>query len=88
MSDSVLLRDDQPVDPDDELLVAYLDDELDVEERKGVEKRLVAETEFQRRLQALQTGWEWLDELPVESNNEKLVESTIESLLNSENFVS
>lgn len=81
MSDSVLLTDDQPVDPDDELLVAYLDDELDDGERKAVEKRLVAETEFQRRLQALQTGWEWLDELPDESTNEKLVESTIELLV-------
>ncbi|QDV43129.1 hypothetical protein Enr13x_29830 [Stieleria neptunia] len=81
MSESVLLTDDEPVDPDDELLVAYLDDELDDAERKAVEKRLVAETEFQRRLQTLQTGWEWLDELPSESNNEKLVESTIELLV-------
>ncbi len=81
MSESVLLTDDEPVDPDDELLVAYLDDELDDTERKAVEKRLVAETEFQRRLQTLQSGWEWLDELPSESNNEKLVESTIELLV-------
>ena len=78
MSDSVLLADDHPVDPDDELLVAYLDDELDDEQRKAVEKRLVAEVEFQRRLQSLETGWEWLNELPNESTNEKLVESTIE----------
>ena len=42
---------------------------------------LVEEVEFQRRLQALQTGWEWLDELPDESSNEKLVESTIELLV-------
>ncbi|MDV6033991.1 MAG: hypothetical protein F9B45_28645 [Phycisphaera sp. RhM] len=81
MSESVLLTDDEPVDPDDELLVAYLDDELDDAERKAVEKRLVAETEFQRRLQTLQSGWEWLDELPSESTNEKLVESTIELLV-------
>ncbi|QEF99554.1 hypothetical protein Mal15_36190 [Stieleria maiorica] len=81
MSESVLLTDDQPVDPDDELLVAYLDDELDDEQRKAVEKRLVAETAFQRRLQTLQTGWEWLDDLPTEPNNEKLVESTIELLV-------
>ena len=40
MSDSVLLTDDNPVDPDDELLVAYLDDELNDEERKAVEKLL------------------------------------------------
>ena len=78
MSESVLLADDQPVDPDDELLVAYLDDELDDKTRKKVEQRLVAEVDFRLRLQALQTGWEWLDELPNESTNEKLVESTIE----------
>ena len=73
MSESVLLADDQPVDPDDELLVAYLDDELDDKTRKAVEQRLVAEVDFRLRLQALQTGWGWLDELPNESTNEKLV---------------
>ncbi len=78
MSDSVLIADDQPVDPDDELLVAYLDDELGDDERKSVEERLVGEVEFQRRLQSLQSGWEWLDELPGEAANEHLVESTIE----------
>lgn len=78
MSESVLLTDDHPVDPDDELLVAYLDGELEDTERAAVERRLVGEIEFRQRLQTLQTGWEWLDELPNESTNEKLVESTIE----------
>ncbi|MEM6474474.1 MAG: hypothetical protein AAF802_33385, partial [Planctomycetota bacterium] len=78
MSDSVLLADDHPVDPDDELLVAYLDDELDSASRTRVEKRLIAEPDFQKRLQSLQTGWEWLDDFPSESSNEKMVESTIE----------
>ena len=78
MSDGVLLADNHPVDPDDELLVAYLDGELDDGERASVEKRLVGEVGFRHRLQALQTGWEWLDDLPDESTNEKLVESTIE----------
>ncbi|MCO8122991.1 hypothetical protein NHH03_14680 [Stieleria sp. TO1_6] len=78
MSESVLLTDDHPVDPDDELLVAYLDSELSDAERDLVEKRLVGEPAFRRRLQTLQTGWDWLDDLPNESSNEKLVESTIE----------
>ena len=78
MSDSVLLTDDQPVDPDDELLVAYLDSELDDQRRKDVEKRLVDDADFRKRLQSLQSGWEWLDEFPNEFSNEKLVESTIE----------
>ncbi|KAA5539887.1 hypothetical protein FYK55_22835 [Roseiconus nitratireducens] len=78
MKDSVLLTDDNPVDPDDELLVAYLDDELKESERVTVEQRLINEESLRRRLQSLQTGWEWLDELPGETPNEKLVESTIE----------
>ncbi|MCC9601613.1 hypothetical protein LOC67_13730 [Stieleria sp. JC731] len=78
MSESVLLTDDHPVDPDDELLVAYLDNELEEDKRQVVEKRLVAEPPFRHRLQMLQTGWDWLDEIPSESIDEKLVESTIE----------
>jgi hypothetical protein len=78
MSDSVLLADEHPVDPDDELLVAYLDGELNEAERRAVEKRLVSEPDFQRRMQSLETGWEWLEELPGEATDEKLVESTIE----------
>lgn len=81
MTDSVLLTDDQPVDPDDELLVAYLDGELADQDRRNVEKRLVSDPVFQKRMQALETGWEWLDEMPSEGTNEKLVESTIEMVV-------
>lgn len=81
MSDSVLLNDSHPVDPDDELLVAYLDGELSDAERKSVEKRLVSEPTFQKRMQSLETGWEWLDELPGEAIDENLVESTIEMVV-------
>lgn len=78
MSESVILQDDQPVDPDDELLVSFMDGELSQTDRKRVEKRLVDEKNFRERLQSLQTGWEWLDELPEESSSEQLVASTIE----------
>lgn len=78
MSESVILQDDQPVDPDDELLVSFMDGELTQSDRKQVEKRLVDEQSFRERLQALQTGWEWLDELPSELPSEQLVASTIE----------
>ncbi|MEO1614528.1 MAG: hypothetical protein AAFV88_01680 [Planctomycetota bacterium] len=78
MSDTLLISDDHPVDPDDELLVAYLDDELSTEARVQVEKRLIKDPSFQKRLQALQTGWEWLDDFPAESADERLVESTLE----------
>jgi len=60
MSDSVLLADEHPIDPDDELLVAYLDGELNDLERRAVEKRLVSEPDFQKRMQSLEpagSGW-------------------------------
>ena len=81
MNTTALLPDDQPVDPDDELLVAYLDDELDDATRTKVEKRLFDDDAFRSRLQSLQTGWEWLDEMPAELPDEKLVESTIEIVI-------
>ncbi|MEO1529424.1 MAG: hypothetical protein AAFX06_28720 [Planctomycetota bacterium] len=81
MSDSVLLSDDHPVDPDDELLVAFLDDELDDQQRQKVEQRLLDDNSFATRLQALQSGWDFLDELPDVSSNEKLVESTLEMVV-------
>ena len=81
MNTTALLNDDQPVDPDDELLVGYLDDELDDATRNKVEKRLFDEEAFRSRLQSLQTGWEWLDEMPAELPDEKLVESTIEIVI-------
>tara|TARA_R110002049_G_scaffold47902_3_gene138500 strand:- start:6558 stop:8009 length:1452 start_codon:yes stop_codon:yes gene_type:complete len=72
------ISDDRPLDPDDELLVAYLDGELDGEERSSVEQRLMDDNELRSRLRALQTGWDWLDDLPEVEPSEKLVESTLE----------
>ena len=81
MSDSVLLADDHPVDPDDELLVAFLDDELDDDQRQKVEERLLDDASFATRLRSLQSGWDFLDDLPDVSSNEKLVESTLEMVV-------
>ena len=69
---------DRPVDPDDELLVAYLDGELDTEARNDVEQRLLSSESLRERLQQLQAGWDWLDQLPSPAPSEKLVESTLE----------
>ncbi|MEM9588499.1 MAG: hypothetical protein AAGA03_14540, partial [Planctomycetota bacterium] len=77
MSDT-LISDDQPIDPDDELLVAYLDGELSAEERSETEERLIDEPELRDKLQTLQRGWDILDELPDADPNEKMVESTME----------
>jgi len=73
-----VISDDRPVDPDDELLVAYLDGELDGEMRATVEQRLLDDDTLRSRLQSLQRGWDWLDELPEVVTSEKLVESTLE----------
>ena len=81
MSDSVLLSDDHPVDPDDELLVAFLDDELDDNQRQKVEQRLLDDASFATRLRSLQSGWDFLDDLPDVAGNEKLVESTLEMVV-------
>lgn len=78
MSSSALLSDDAPLDPDDELLVAYLDGELDTRAESLLMDRLVDEPDLNRRLQQLQDGWEWLDKLPDVTPNEGLVESTLE----------
>jgi hypothetical protein len=78
MSSTALLTDDAPLDPDDELLVAYLDGELDAQAENSLMDRLVDEPELNRRLQQLQDGWEWLDKLPDVTPHEGLVESTLE----------
>ncbi|EMI19511.1 hypothetical protein RMSM_03542, partial [Rhodopirellula maiorica SM1] len=73
-----LLTDDAPLDPDDELLVAYVDGELDHESRTQLEDRLLDDEELRRRLQSLQQGWDYLDDFPAVTPCEKLVESTLE----------
>ncbi|WP_146395882.1 hypothetical protein [Planctomycetes bacterium CA13] len=73
-----LLSDEAPVDPDDELLVAYVDGELDSPSRNELEERLLRDDSLRRRLQELQEGWDLLDNLATATPNEKLVESTME----------
>lgn len=75
---TVQLSDDTPLDPDDELLVAYLDGELDRQGQAELESRLLDDEQLRSRLQQLQAGWDLLDELPNPEPNRKLVESTLE----------
>ncbi len=75
---STTIADDRPVDPDDELLVAYLDGELDSAARDDVEQRLMDEESLRSRLQTLQASWDLLEALPEATTNDKLVESTLE----------
>ncbi|MDA8746390.1 hypothetical protein N9N28_17340 [Rubripirellula amarantea] len=72
------LTDESPTHPDDELLVAYLDGELDRESRTEVEDRLVADADLRKRLSRLQAGWEMLDAIAVPDTSASLVETTLE----------
>jgi anti-sigma factor RsiW len=62
----------------DELLVAYLDGELAVAERRDVEERLPRDDAFRRRLNELDRAWDMLDELPKTIADEEFVRSTVE----------
>jgi hypothetical protein len=75
---AVALSDETPVDPDDELLVAYIDGELGRDDQTRLENRLLDDEQLRSRLQQLQTGWELLDDLPEPLGSLKLVESTLE----------
>jgi len=72
------ISDNAPIDPDDELLVAYLDGELQRQEQSDLESRLLTNEKLRSRLQQLQTGWDLLEDLPGSSPSMKLVESTLE----------
>lgn len=72
------ISDNAPLDPDDELLVAYLDGELQRQEQSDLENRLLTNERLRSRLQQLQTGWDLLEDLPGSSPSMKLVESTLE----------
>src|SRR6056297_1480055 len=72
------LSDETPLQPDDELLVAYLDGELDRQEQSQLEDRLMTDADLRRRLQQLQSSWDMLDEMPDPTPSMRLVESTLE----------
>lgn len=70
--------DETPLGPDDELLVSYLDGELEPTDRGELEHRLVDDLTLRSRLQELQRGWSLLDDFPAAVDDERLVESTLE----------
>ncbi len=71
------LSDDSPVDELDERLVAYLDGELEPEDRKELEIQLGRDADLRARLRTLQDGWELLDALPLATPSPVLLESTL-----------
>lgn len=72
--------DDTPVDPVDETLVAYLDGELDEEERRRLEDQLIADAPLRQRLGELESGWQMLDHLPRPAITEEFARSTVEMI--------
>ncbi|MDG2220640.1 MAG: hypothetical protein P8L85_04630 [Rubripirellula sp.] len=81
MTTAEKLADNAPLDPDDELLVAYLDGELSRQDQAELEDRLMTDDDLRSRLQQLQTGWDLLDALPDPEPSLKLVESTLEMVV-------
>src|SRR5690554_5298714 len=71
------LDDDLQADEVDERLVAYLDGELEPEERRALEVQLGRSAVLRARLRSLQDGWEMLDELPMATPSPQLLESTL-----------
>lgn len=65
----------------DELLAAYLDNELSDAERAAVETRLVEDDTFRQRLDELDRAWDMLDSLPkIDLDDEKFVRTTVEMI--------
>ena len=67
-----------PLCPEDELLVAYLDGELDPGNISQVESQLASDPALQQKLEELRATWDLLEELPPATPNPKFAQSTIE----------
>ena len=63
---------------DDELLVAYLDGELDVATRQRIEDQLANDAKSRARLLHLQRSWDLLDWLPKCETDEVMTRTTLE----------
>ncbi len=68
---------------DEQLLVSYLDGELDAESVSALETRLTREDSLRLRLHALQKTWDMLDELPRTIPATSFIRSTIEMVVSS-----
>ena len=66
------------LDPIDEELVAYLDDELEASDRARIERRLVEDEAYRDRLRTLQATWDALDLLPKTGAGDRFAATTVE----------
>ena len=65
-------------EPIDELLVAYLDGELDDESSREIEQRLTSDSALREQLTRLERTWDVLDELEQVEVDEDFTKTTIE----------
>ncbi|MDR0337269.1 MAG: hypothetical protein LBI18_09285 [Planctomycetaceae bacterium] len=72
------------ISSDEKILSAYLDGELSLQDRQLVESRLATESEFRTLLASLEESWQLLDLLERVEVDKKLVESTLETVIVSE----
>ncbi|QDS89369.1 hypothetical protein EC9_35680 [Rosistilla ulvae] len=64
----------------DEQLVAYLDGELEDDQRAALEERLMEDPDCKRRLRSLQQTFDMLDELPRTTVNNDFARTTVEMI--------
>ena len=69
---------EEAIDPVEAKLVAYLDNELPVDDVAELETRLADDAELRQRLHELQATWDMLDELPAAQPNPSFLRSTME----------
>lgn len=65
-------------EPEVELLIAYLDGELDAKSVRQVEDRLSVEPDLREKMTALEQTWNMLDQLETVPVDKELVRSTME----------
>ncbi len=65
-------------EPDVELLIAYLDGELDAQAVRRMEDRLSVEPDLREKMTTLEQTWNMLDELETVPADKELVRSTME----------
>lgn len=63
---------------DDEVLVAYLDGELDAEQTQKIDQQIATHADLRNRINQLRMTWDMLDELPVVPPSPRFAETTLE----------
>ncbi len=62
---------------DDEVLVAYLDGELDTEQTQKIDQQIATHADLRDRINQLRMTWDMLDELPVAPPSPRFAETTL-----------